>query len=58
MNGFLLLCLNSLFNRGFFFHQVLGKQIAEHAYNKIVDFDLHFDDVSKDWTNPSFAQLQ
>ena len=30
--------------------------LNDHVYDILVDFDMHLDDVSRDWLNPTLGQ--
>lgn len=32
----------------------IKRRVENGLYNEIIDFDDHFDTISKDWTNPAF----
>lgn len=37
--------------------KVLSEALQQSAFNEIVDFDEHLEDVSKDWRNPHLLKL-
>lgn len=37
--------------------QVLASALQQSAFEDLVDFDEHLEDVSKDWRNPHLLQL-
>lgn len=37
--------------------KVLSEALQQSAFNELVDFDEHLEDVSKDWRNPHLLKL-